>query len=40
MTRAKFSIMFPYFIAYNRLKPEASIKLSEEEMETKMKKFR
>lgn len=29
LTRAKFSIMFPYFIAYNRLKPETAVQLSE-----------
>jgi hypothetical protein len=37
---AKFSIMFPYYIPYNRLKPEAAVRLSEEEMENKMKRHK
>lgn len=32
--------MFPYYIQYNRLKPDAPVRLSEEEMENKMQKHK
>ena len=40
VTRAKFSMMFPYYVSYNRLRPETAINLCQEEMETHMRKYR